>query len=316
MICLGIGTFYYLHKNNELNYRLDKPFYQYSDLYELSFFRLKFFLVEFFLKSWAQPFLFFLNYFPFITAPFLLYFSRKTSGELKTWIQILVCFWVCGLTAFSALYLLDDANQLFINMHILWHVLFAFSFTVLYRTEIKYRKAVFILFIPAMIFSTVLSFASYERIDYYGNKISEDYIREVNEELNTYTGEVMGGVMYDKTFYRNVLISYPIEFYLMPFTFNPKVYTPFNLTPDNIEEKWNQYQFTKAIQRSPFVQFLHEDGRNNKTLIENQKEFISKYKLQYLVIPRSDTNDYSKYFSIKKEVKDRMYGQKILFLNN
>lgn len=316
MIMGAIGAFYFIHKNNSLNYRLDKAFYEYTDLYELSFFRFKFFAVEFFLKSWAQPFLFILNYFPFILAPALLYFSKKSTKELRTIIQLLVVFWICGLSAFSTLYQMDDANQLFINMHILWHVLFAFCFTILFQTEVKFKQPVVFLFSITLIVSTLLSFTSFERIDYYGNKISEGYIQEVNTEFNKYDEEVMGGVMYDKTFYRNVLISYPIEFYLMPFTFNPKVFTPFNLTPDNIDEKWNQYQYTKAIQRSPFVQFLNEAGRRERPLIENQKEFIRKHHLKYLVIPKSDTINYSRHFTIRKEVKDKQYGQKILFLED
>ncbi|HRH11971.1 MAG TPA: hypothetical protein PLU73_10675 [Bacteroidia bacterium] len=312
----AIGGFYFLHKNNSLNYRLDKAFYEYTDFYEFSFFRFKFFVVEFFLKSWAQPLLFILNYFPFLLAPLLLYFSKRSTQELRTMIQLLILFWICGLSAFSTLYQMDDANQLFINMHILWHVLFAFCFTLLFQIEVKFKKIVLLLFGATLVVSTIMSFTSFERIDYYGNKISENYIQRVNEEFYQYNEEVKGGVMYDKKFYRNVLISYPIEFYLMPFTFNPKVYTPFNLTPDNIDEKWNQYQYTKAILRSPFVQFLNEGGRKNRTLIDNQKEFIKKHKLKYLVIPKSDTINYSRHFNIRKEVKDLVYGQKILFLED
>ncbi|MBK9284145.1 MAG: hypothetical protein IPM51_07460 [Sphingobacteriaceae bacterium] len=315
LLLTAIQLFYAFNKNSHLNYRLDKPLLKYTDFTEFSFFRLKFFLVEFFLKSWAQPFLFALNYLPFILLAVYYYFISKSDKTYRHLVHILICIWVCGLTAFSTLYLLDDAHQFFTNTHVLAHVLFAFTFVLLYQRKDAFKFILLIPFLFGLIFRIYLSYHSFKKVDVYGNKVSEEYLIKVNQQFDSITQITHGGVMYDKILYNNTRITYPLEFYLCPTILNPLVYTPFNLTPEIINEKWNLYQYDKAITRSPFVLFCRSESQKNKSVLENQIDFIQKYNIKYLIIPTSDTLKYEKYFQIKQEIKDKLSGQKIIFLN-
>jgi hypothetical protein len=312
----SIAGFYYLFYENNLNFRFDKHINEYTDLTEFSFFRIKFFLVELFLKVWAHPFLFLLNYFPFALLPTLLYFSKKIDPVNKKLLLLLLLIYFTGLIAYNTLYLMDDAFQLYINPLVILHTAFAFSLVILIPLQFKLKLPIAGIFIVALMYNMIQSWTSYQRIDYFDSALGEDYIVSVNKLIAEKNSKLKGGIFYDKKFYRNPLISYPLEYYSMPFILSSAIYTPFNLTSPEIEEQWNLSQMKKEISKSPFTQFFIKERKKdpNISVLQCQLDFIHQQKLNYLVIPKSDTVDYSKYLSFEKILIDKKSGQSFVLL--
>jgi hypothetical protein len=312
----SIGGFYYIFYENNLNFRFDKSLNEYTDFTELSFFRLKYFLVELFLKVWAHPFLFLVNYLPFVLIPFVLYFSRRFSSETKKLFLVMTLIYLSGLIVSNSLYLMDDAFQLYINPMVLLHALLAYCLVLLIPQQLKLKMVFAAIFIFSLGYNMIQSWTSYTRIDYFDAALGEDYIVSVNKLVAEQNIKLKGGILYDKKFYRNPLISYPLEYYSMPFVLSPNIYTPFNLTSPEIEESWNLSQMKKEISKSPFSQFVISERKKDKSrsVLQCQLAFIRQQKLNYLIVPKSDTLDYSNYLSFAKTLKDEKSGQTFILL--
>jgi hypothetical protein len=319
LMCLMIGLFYKALNKTELNYRLDKPLQEYTDLTALSWFRLKFYMVELFLKTYAYPLLFVLNYFPFVILLIYLAIKKLLSTELKFILLLFSFIWFCALLAFNTFYLMDDAFQLFINALIIWPVLFGFLFIWFnYNSSASHMKpALNFIFLGATVFSAVISWRSYKQIDLWENQFSSEYLTEVNRECDKFTAPTTGATFYDPVYFDNDVITYPLEYYCQPFTFNPKVFTPFNLTPPNIPQTFNKHQIKKNLSKSPFTQYLKEQNKmgNIKDTLSHQLDFIRLHKIKYLICPRSMDIDQLSSLSVKKVIRDSGTGQRFLILN-
>jgi hypothetical protein len=126
-----------------------------------------------------------------------------------------------------------------------------------------------------------------------------------------------GATFCDDTFFKNLLISYPYEYYCMPFIFSPNVYVPFNLTSIAQVPASNKYQIEKTVSKSPFNQYLSENTLmvNSNDLFYFQLEFIKKYHIKYLICPKEFTIDFKNYLTVKLEIKDDLSGQRFIFIN-
>jgi hypothetical protein len=320
LICAMIALFYKVLNKTELNYRLDKPLQEYTDLTAPSWFRIKFYLVELFLKTYAHPLLFALNYFPFALLLAYLLIKKLLSPEIKSSLFLFSLIWFCALIAFNTFYLMDDAYQLFINTLVIWVILFGFCFIWFnYNTSDNgYIKPVLnFIFLGAAAFNIGIAWHSYKKIDPWENQFSTEYLTEVNHECDKFTAPTTGATFYDPAYFNDPEINYPLEYYCQPFTFNPKVYTPFNLTPPDIPQTWNKHQIEKNLSKSPFTQYLKEQNRNGniKDTLSHQLDFIRLHKIKYLICPKNMDIAQLNSLSIKKVISDSGTGQRFLILN-
>ncbi len=316
MVMACIGLFYFITKKNDLNYRLDKPLMSYTDLYNFSFFRLKVFLIELFLKFRHQPFIFILNYLPFLLVLFYLWIKKKLEVQLRSLLLLFCLIWFAGSIAGNTLYLMDDAFQLYTNLLVLWHVLFGFLFIIfLYREKhqsiVKYLISV--IFIFSLIFNAWNSWFSYEITDHYDPKLSQKYLLEVNTICDSFDKGIKGATFYDDTFYKNLLISYPLEYYCVPFILSQNIYVPYNLSATAEIPANNKYQFEKCVSKSPYNLYLSDHAIVKDTL-QDKIDFIKLNNIKYLVCPKEQTTDFANYFKIKTEVKDEITGQRFIVL--
>ncbi len=317
---MSIGLFYFLFKKNDLNYRLDKPLMYYTDLYNFSFFRIKFYLTELFLKCYAHPFIFILNYLPFAFIIFYLLIRKKINQYFKSLLILFSLIWFCGLIAANTLYLMDDAYQLYTNALVLWHVLFAVSIVIfLYKEKDKSitKHLMTFIFILALLFNGWHSWCSYENRDSYDPKPSEKYLIQINLACQKFDQEVKGATFYNESFYKNLFISYPLEYYCVPFILSPKVYIPFNLTSVNEVPKINKYQIEKNLKKSPFNLYLkeHEVNSDCKNILQQQINFIKINNIKYLICPKEQATNFQDYFSVTIQITDSLTGQRFIVLD-
>jgi hypothetical protein len=320
IVMTSIAAFYFLFKKNDLNYRLDKSLMNYSDLYSFSFFRIKFYLVELFLKCYAQPFLFILNYLPFVLLLVYLILRKNAGPYFGSLIKLFSLIWLGGLLAANTFYLMDDAYQLYANVLVFWHVLFGFSFIIFLVAE--KNKSVIKYVITWLVFISLINNAwqawhSFKKVDYNEPEISEKYLTEVNKACAEFSSEIKGATFFNERFYNNLLISYPLEYYCVPFILAPNVYAPFNLTAADEVPKSNKYQIEKTLLKSPFNQYLKgQTGTSaSKDKLLCQIDFIKKYNITYLVCPKEQKTDFSNYFKIKIQIVDSLTGQRFIVLD-
>jgi hypothetical protein len=215
---------------------------------------------------------------------------------------------------------MDDAYQLFINPLIIWAGLFGLCFIWLnYNTSAngQIRHILNFIFLGAVVFNIAIAWRSYKKIDPWENKFSSDYLTEVNRECDKFTTPAKGATFYDPVYFNDNGINYPLEYYCQPFTFNPKVFTPFNLTPPDIPQTWNKHQIEKNLSKSPFTQYLKEQKRigNIKDMLSYQMDFIKLYKIKYLICPKSMDLAQLNSLRIKKVISDSGTGQRFLILD-
>lgn len=319
IVCLVfIELFYSLQKKNNLNYRLTHSLFEYTDFKQVDYHHLKYFTIELFLKLWAQPALFFLNYLPFIFVPVVLYF-KSGENKFRLLTAVFVCIWLCGLVTFGSFYLMDDAHQFYTNSLILFHVFFAYSLLELIKL-IDARKSILAFGLAGLFFSALAvncfhSWYSFKGPDYFVMHFSEKYIAEVNRECSSFTSETKGAVFCDTVFYRNLLISYPLEYHALPFIYNPHVQVPFNLTAKAEIFQGNIYQLNKVLSLNPFNQYL--DATRNDGIPPQQLllKFISENKIRYLLCPKNMNPEIPKELNIKTILSDELSGQRFVILN-
>jgi hypothetical protein len=316
-----IGLFYYLNKLNDLNYRLDRNIFSYTDLTEFTWHRIKFYIVELLLKSYIIPFLFLTNYFPLILIIIWLFLKKQIQPPYKSILFLFSIILSVGILFRSSLYLMDDAYQLYTNTLSLWHVLFAFSFILLLsylnNTNANYTLFGVVIITLSLIFNCYSSLTSYKKEDKNDIKFSIKYISEINNECDKLKENINGVTFFDSTFFNNTAIQYPYEYYCMPPVISSKLYVPYNLTSKNRVPILNNYQLEKTVKRSPYNQYLSEktNGKSFKDSLSNQIDFIKENGIKYLICPKSLDVNFKKYFNIKIEIRDSLSGQRFLILN-
>jgi hypothetical protein len=316
-----IGLFYYLNKLNDLNYRLDRNIFSYTDLTEFTWYKIKFYAVELLLKSYIIPFLFITNYFPFILIISWLFFKKQIHPPYKSLLFLFTIILVVGILFRGSLYLMDDAYQLYTNTLSLWHVLFAFSLTLLLsylnKTNANYTWFGVVIITLSLIFYCYSTITSYKKEDKNDLKFSKKYITEINNECDKLKENIKGVTFFDSTFFNNTAIQYPYEYYCMPPIISSKLYVPYNLTSKKRVPILNSYQLEKTVKRSPYNQYLSEktSGKSFKDSLANQLDFIKENDIKYLICPKNLEVNFKEYFNIKIEICDSLSGQRFLILN-
>jgi len=321
VIISGCIFMFYHFQTDSLSHLLDKSLISYTDLTNISFFRIKFYLVELFLKSYPVPFLFLLNHLPFILPLCFLFFKKGVDSQFKSILSLFTIFWFTGLITYNTFYLMDESHQFFTNMIVLWYVVFGFSFIMFYfRYNLKNNiigTVILFVFIFACVFNAGYSFTAFKKYDTNEIQFSDKYLIEVNKECSAFKTGTKGGIFYDDAFYQNLLIGSNAEYHYMPFVLSPKVYVPFNLTPADPALNKSIYNIEKNLWKSPFNLYLAQqtDYDISKQILPYQIDFIKENKLQYLICHKNTVLDFKNYLQIKTIITDSLSGQRFIILN-
>lgn len=315
LMLTGLFLFYFIQKDEQLNYRFSGSLLSYTDLTSISFFRIKYFLVELFLKVYAQPFLFVLNYLPFVVLIFM--YRKKLTEEFKKPLLLFTIICGCGLLFACSVYLMDDAMQFYTNSLTLWHALFAVIILHYlmhaYSTQTGYMVSGIILIVLSL--NLLMSFRSFREIDKLDHAFSQEYLLKVNQLISSQKTYLTGGIYPDARMYKNRMISYPLELYAVPFIYASTCLAPLNLTSSDEVPKENVYQINKAVKYSSFDLFYERIRKvNRNTSIEHARNlFIRLSGLNYLIIPKGNSPDL-KGIVVLDRIKDNVSGQEFLLI--
>ncbi len=310
-----IMCFYLLLMKNEMDFRLDKPLMSYTDLNSFSFFRFKFYFVELFLKCYMQPFIFILNYLPFILILFYLLLFKKSDSNFKSLLILFGLIWLGAVLTSNTFYLLYDGFQFYTNALALFHILFCLAFIIFYYTDkSKIRNLLSFLFIAVLFFNFINVTYSSKQLNFSHPKFSEKYLREVNKASEKIESNTKGAIFCDDEFYKNSNNGYPLEYYSTPFIMSQSLYIPFNLTDCNqIPERVR----INNIRKNLFNVYINEQKKISpgKTLLQYQMDFIRENNIRYLICPKGQNIDFLNSLSVNAQIKDSLSGQTFITLN-
>ncbi len=205
-------------------------------------------------------------------------------------------------------------------MLVIWHVLFAFGIIIfIFAEKIKssLKQVITFLVVFSLAVNAALCWFSFEKTDDYDPQLSQKYLIEVNEACSKFDKPVKGATFCDANFYKNFQITYPLEYYCVPFILSPKVYVPYNLTYLGQVPLASRYQIEKSLVKSPFNQFLREQlAKPGITdTLQYQIEFITANQIKFLVCPKDPQTDFKLFLNVKTEITDALTGQRFIVLD-
>jgi hypothetical protein len=304
-----IFCFYYFTKTESLNYRFDKTLSDYSDLEKGP----KFLVAELFGKSWKLPFLFMLDYFPFIPPLLFLLIENK---RIRSFLVLSTLISIGGMLCFNFLYKLTDNYQFYIHTLILFHVLFSFCFLQFISNENnKVRKiTVSLLFMAACSYNAYYAFSWHTSTKAAGITFSPGYLMKVSELCKQEGRTLKGAIITDTLYYEEHSNAGPLELYSFPISLAGNAHQPFNLTLPTSYKGISGFQNDILISRSPFHLYVEREKRrvHKKKEEDYQLAFIKGHHLDYVIFNKGSKR--IALDNVKAAVVDELSGQEFVLL--